>query len=393
MKHSAIIALKCGTQNYEWGVKGPKSLVAALRRRCDPKFEIKEDISYAELWMGTHPKLESQVRTAQGMVPLSIFLKENQLPGLKYLFKVLSVEKALSIQVHPDKNSAVNLHSKFPNIYQDNNHKPEMAIAISNFKALIGFRPLSEAKELIKDIPSLNNYFNIAQACDERETLKKIVSELVKLDNNALKGIFDEILASQNTDMITETFKTLFEQYKYDIGCLFLFLMNFVELKPGEAIVIGPGVPHCYLKGDIVECMANSDNVIRLGLTGKHKDVNTMLQLTDFTPYNAQHFKPETVVLDCKADTKSTTVQYKSGFDEFDIYKIHVAPRDRQVSIGVKASSIMIVISGASKVQITSKWDEKWKIRKGDVFLIKLDATLLFEDVKEELLVYIAQQN
>lgn len=173
--------IETAIQKYDWGKRGKDSLVAKLYQNLHQDFRIDDDVPYSELWMGTHPNGPSLVRvTGQ---PLSEYIAENpeclgkearkafgdQLP---YLFKVLSINKALSIQVHPNKvtfhcivnyrlmwnyflliqKHAEELHAQFPDIYKDPNHKPEMAIALTKMEALCGFRPISEIKSFVKGI-------------------------------------------------------------------------------------------------------------------------------------------------------------------------------------------------------------------------------------------------
>jgi hypothetical protein len=139
-----LFPLRCDAKTYAWGRKGEASLVATLKRSTDSDFEVGEETPYAELWMGTHPSGPSLVTLQEPWhttTPLAEMLKLNpQLSGgtpktgLPYLFKILSVRTALSIQAHPDKALARKLHAKRPDMYKDDNHKPEMAIAISKFE-------------------------------------------------------------------------------------------------------------------------------------------------------------------------------------------------------------------------------------------------------------------
>lgn len=156
--------LRCMVQNYDWGKKGMHSSVAKLFKSSNCDVEINENKSYAELWMGTHVNGPSFIKTCNSHLGDHISKNKTILGNevielfgetLPFLFKVLSVGKALSIQAHPDKKLAENLHRIHPQIYKDSNHKPELAIALTEFQALCGFRPVAEIQYFLKIIPEL----------------------------------------------------------------------------------------------------------------------------------------------------------------------------------------------------------------------------------------------
>ncbi|KAL0124075.1 hypothetical protein PUN28_006103 [Cardiocondyla obscurior] len=298
--------LKCAIQTYDWGKRGTNSIVASLLKSVNPDFLVDEQMNYAELWMGTHKNGPSYLKDTN--IPLQKYIEENietlgrqevELFGcdLPFLFKVLSIDKALSIQVHPDKKTAKELHDLYPNIYKDPNHKPELAIALSPFETLCGFRPIDEIKDYLNNIPELfavvgeNNILNLSQAavsltddalkqcfyslmtCDStkvQQQLKNLISRLCVADESYRQWVKADIL------------ERLYNDYPGDVGCFTLYLFNYVILQPGEAIYIGPNIPHAYFSGDCIECMACSDNVIRAGLTPKPKDVETLIKVLSF---------------------------------------------------------------------------------------------------------------
>ncbi len=155
--------LSPSVKNYPWGRLGKSSLVAELSLLPDA---ISEVTPYAELWMGSHPSDPSSI-LPEGPLLLEYIqanpksLGERVLakygPQLPFLFKVLSVEKALSIQAHPDKSLAGILHKRDPANYPDDNHKPELALAVSQFEVLCGFRSLEEIERLVKGKYPQNN--------------------------------------------------------------------------------------------------------------------------------------------------------------------------------------------------------------------------------------------
>ena len=167
-----VVQLIPGVQSYDWGIKGARSSrVAQFAAATEQlQFAAEDDKPYAELWMGTHPSLPSRVITSSegGYEALSSYLAshpeligdkvaakfaDEKLGCLPFLFKVLSVGKALSIQAHPDKALGRRLHQQRPDVYKDPNHKPEMAIALTPFRGFCGFRPLSEIVHFLNAVP------------------------------------------------------------------------------------------------------------------------------------------------------------------------------------------------------------------------------------------------
>ena len=139
--------LRGTVQPYAWGMVGSSSLVAQLASKSS---SIVSTQPYAEYWMGTHPKGESHLL---GQKPTSL---KSYLGGdLPFLFKVLSVETALSIQAHPNKEHARVLHKQNPKEYPDDNHKPEMAIALTEFECLCAFRPYKEIVAFLQQYEQL----------------------------------------------------------------------------------------------------------------------------------------------------------------------------------------------------------------------------------------------
>ena len=184
-KPPAALAVQAAVQNYEWGVRGggENGLVARMA-----KAPPAEGTPFAELWMGTHPKAPLKlVEAAPGAAagaPLSDFLRAHpafageksvatygdQLP---YLFKCLSVDKALSIQAHPNKTLARQLHHKDPSNYPDDNHKPELACAVTDFEGLCGFRPLAQLAQHLETFPELRTLMCEALAADVAAAVAK----------------------------------------------------------------------------------------------------------------------------------------------------------------------------------------------------------------------------
>ena len=280
--------------------------------------------------MGTHPSNPSRDLTT-GRTLLDLFSDNRQLLSqtvsakygekLPFLFKVLSVNKALSIQAHPNKKLAEQLHARDAKHYPDDNHKPEMAIAITPFEGLCGFRPLGEIAHFLKTVKPLaalvgddavSKFIQAAKGDGDEASKKKALQAafgglMVSSDDAVAKGVTELVeLAKQGAefagggvpstrgDVLAELVTRLYGQYGNDIGILVLFFLTFVTLQPGEALFLVADDIHAYVSGDIVECMAASDNVVRAGLTPKFKDVPTLVDMLtyNYAPIDEQKMTP-----------------------------------------------------------------------------------------------------
>ena len=295
--------LSCSVQTYAWGKVGSSSEVARLAEgKACREFSLKEDTNYAELWMGIHPNgparlvLEDQLLAEyieKNPDCLGKKIEERFGATLPFLFKVLSVNKALSIQAHPNKSHAEQLHAERPNIYKDPNHKPEIAVALTQFEGLCGFRPLEEIQTFLQTVPELREAVTEHQALlaatnqSYEQQLRQAFQSLMVCSPDLLKeqleALQSRLAAESSSCPVSALFLRLHSQYPGDVGCFVIYFLNHLQLLPGEAMFLGPNVPHAYLSGDCVEVMANSDNVVRAGLTPKLIDVPTLVSMLDYT--------------------------------------------------------------------------------------------------------------
>eukprot|EP01060_Flectonema_neradi_P015350 TRINITY_DN2198_c3_g1_i1.p1 TRINITY_DN2198_c3_g1~~TRINITY_DN2198_c3_g1_i1.p1 ORF type:complete len:406 (+),score=66.38 TRINITY_DN2198_c3_g1_i1:49-1218(+) len=267
-----------GVQCYGWGKLGNDSMVAKLKGASDPDFKVSDGERYAEMWIGTHPKSPSTV----GDKSLSeVITKEGYGEDMPYLLKVLSIDKALSIQAHPTKPDAEVLHSKDPKNYPDPNHKPELIVAITEIYALACFREETDIERIVSQRPTLSSL------SPSKSSLKSIMETL--LGPEGLKLVAPHKAALQSVDasqLSTEDiwFLKLNTQFPDDSGALMVYILNLLNLKPGQGVYLKPNEPHAYLSGNGVEIMAKSDNVVRAGLTPKFKDAETLLRMMTYNP-------------------------------------------------------------------------------------------------------------
>jgi mannose-6-phosphate isomerase len=379
MELSRPLKLHSPVQHYSWGMRGGDSLVARLRG------EEASSQPFAELWMGAHPSAPSKIAGDDRLVPLdqaiagepqAVLGKEAVQkfgPKLPFLFKVLSIRTALSIQAHPDKVRAGQLHARDPLHYPDDNHKPELAIAVSPVELLYGFRHLREVRENFQRLPELTELLRE----DERQRLN---SPAYAGDLDLLQDLYTSVLEARpenvarvHRSMIArlhtleqrtpedEWVLRLAEDYtEGDVGLFSFYLLNFLRLQPDEAIFVGPNMPHAYLHGDVVECMANSDNVVRAGLTGKFKDVETLLEMLHFRPAAAE-------ILDPPKDENGRRA-YATPAGEFFVESFEGrSGEERTFSSSGKAVELLFCLCGSGQILCKS---ETQSFSAGDAFLI-----------------------
>ncbi|KAJ0400326.1 hypothetical protein ATCC90586_007785 [Pythium insidiosum] len=238
-------------QNYAWGKRGLQSVVAQLQA--------------------------AGAASTTGELP--------------FLFKVLSVNKALSIQAHPDLALAKTLHAQFPELYKDPNHKPEMAIALTRFEALCQFRSLDEIVahvEAVAELRALAGREAAHQLMEQRNAaaLRAFFRGFIHADRErisaAIASLRDRLLAQASRSALETLVLRLIDEYDVDIGCFCPYLLNYVTLEPGECVFLSANEPHAYLSGDCIECMACSDNVVRAGLTPKFIDKATLCDMLTY---------------------------------------------------------------------------------------------------------------
>lgn len=327
------IPLSGVVQNYAWGKPGDVSLVSRYAGMNDASKP------FAELWFGTHPKgpttgiFDGSSRVLRDVVtenPREVLGADvvnkfgNELP---FLFKVLSINEALSIQSHPSKktnpwagqrdiplafkdNHAGYLRWKDPQNYPDDNHKPEIAVALTTLSLLHGFKPvdkllasLSATPEMIALVGS-ERVQALAQAHDasaQAAAVKEIYRAVVEStpeQRATHMGAFHGRLTAGDTPLTWERahLEKMFATYgAADVGIPTSLLMNWVQVAPGNAVYMGPNELHAYLAGDIIECMAASDNVVRAGLTPKFQDKEELLAMVDVTPAPTVIVTPEPI--------------------------------------------------------------------------------------------------
>ncbi|TDZ15887.1 Mannose-6-phosphate isomerase [Colletotrichum orbiculare MAFF 240422] len=422
-----LFKLQCGVNSYEWGKTGEDSAAARFAATTPAEgFNIQSDKPYAELWMGTHPSNPSK-DVQSGRTLLDLVQDNRQLLSapvasrygskLPFLFKVLSINKALSIQAHPNKKLAEKLHASDPKNYPDDNHKPEMAIAITPFEGLCGFRPLAEISHFLSTVPPLKSLVKDDKADEFINTVKgdeDAESADTKARNKtALQHIFASLLSATPEEVETETKRlvdlassegstfagggagpsdgaTLSElivrnhaAFGSDIGLFVLFFLNYVTMEPGEAMFLRADDIHAYLKGDIIECMAASDNVVRAGFTPKFKDVTTLVDMLtyNYAPIEEQKMSPSEypyATLNRNAySSGSAVILYDPPIDEFSVVRsVLKGDASKATFDPLEGPSIIICTSGKGTIAVGPTVQ---KMSEGNVFFVGSTAEVVLQ--------------
>ncbi|CAI4467573.1 CBM_collapsed_G0017860.mRNA.1.CDS.1 [Saccharomyces cerevisiae] len=400
-----LFRLDAGYQQYDWGKIGSSSAVAQFAAHSDPSVQIEQDKPYAELWMGTHSKMPSYnheskeslrdiiSKNPSAMLGKDIIDKFHATNELPFLFKVLSIEKVLSIQAHPDKALGKILHAQDPKNYPDDNHKPEMAIAVTDFEGFCGFKPLQEIADELKRIPELRNIVgeetsrnfieNIQPSAQkgspEDEQNKKLLQAVfsrvmnasddeIKIQARSLVERSKNSPSDFNKPDLPELIQRLNKQFPDDVGlfcgCL---LLNHCRLNAGEAIFLRAKDPHAYISGDIMECMAASDNVVRAGFTPKFKDVKNLVSMLTYTYDPVEKQKMQPLKFD-RSSGNGKAVLYNPPIEEFAVLETTFDEKLGQRHFeGVDGPSILITTKGNGYIKADG---QKLKAEPGFVFFI-----------------------
>ncbi len=352
-------------QHYAWG--GSKYIAHLLN------IENNENKQFAEYWLGAHDNASAEmVVSDQEEIKLNDYIKSfpletlgfeasQQFGRLPYLLKILDVKDMLSIQVHPTKKNAIKEFAaeNMKNIpltaghrnYKDDNHKPELMLALSEFWLLHGFKSAKKLKKTLQRTPELKFLLSIFENGNYYELYRTVMEMDQEIVNETLKPLLDRIIPAYQNNELQKTDEdfwaaraalTYNEPDKIDRGIFSIYLFNLLHLRPGEAIFQDAGLPHAYMEGQNVEIMANSDNVLRGGLTPKHVDVNELLKHVKFE---------ETLPHIIREKSKTEHISaYITPAADFVLSKIEI-DKGQTISIRSRSVEIFIVLKGLVDVQ------------------------------------------
>lgn len=328
----------------------------------------------AELWIGAHPGDPSTIGTESGQVSLLDHIAagaERELgadtagtfgPRLPFLLKVLAAAEPLSLQAHPSAEQAragfaqeqaagLDFNSAHRN-YKDASHKPELICALTEFEALCGFRDPASSVALLSELncPELNRYLALLSGQPDSQGTRALFSSIITMPPAALVPLLDSVLAAcvervrAGSEFNAEyrTALELGERYPGDPGVLASLLMNRMTLQPGQALYLGAGNLHAYLSGTGVEIMANSDNVLRGGLTPKHVDVPELMRVLDFEVGDIPVIKP--------VPDGAGVWHYPTPAAEFSLSRLEPAVTNSGIQLNHRGPQVVLVVDGVAEL-------------------------------------------
>ncbi len=370
--------LENSIQHYPWGERGKDAYIPRLLG-----LEVESDTApFAELWIGTHPSAPSKVIIDAGKdmllseliskYPTEVLgaaVRDKFNGQLPFLLKVLSAREILSIQMHPNKEQALELHKQDPKNYPDANHKPEIAIALDSLTALVGLIDDEELRSVIQRYPELRAVTAYEPSLDQTaETSFKNLLQRAEQDPSSIAEAIDKIrnrLLRKPKLLLLRKEKIFLEysmEYPGDVGLLTIFLLNLYTFSKNQGMFTPPDIPHAYVQGNIVECMASSDNVVRVGLTNKYKDIKSLLKILD--PKQS----PKIFHSSLKFFRKET---YSVPTPEYRVIRQRLLPRQEVIDHGNGSLRIFLVIKGALQLEWQTKEEiSRFELQRGQSALV-----------------------
>jgi len=356
-------------RHYDWG---GTSFIPTMMG-----IENVNHLPYAEYWMGAHPSASSMVQLENGTKSLDLLINEQPekwLGGstlkdfgvLPYLFKVLDVANMLSIQVHPNKENAIKGFDKeqakgIPidashRNYKDKNHKPEIMVALSDFWLLHGFLPVAELEQRLQTYLPLQSLMTEFNGGDYQKLYQYFMQLPVAASDQILKPLLVEAAVAVKKGTVEKS-NPHYWAYKYyadgipvsniDKGIFSIYILNIVHVPKYQGVFQGAGLLHAYLEGQNIELMANSDNVLRGGLTSKYVDINELIAHISFVPTNPSLLKGDKINMH--------EINYPSAVKDFGLTKISLKPGESS-TLSTDSMEILLVTEGEVSIdQLTLK--------------------------------------
>lgn len=370
-------------RHYPWG---SRELIANLRG------EEAASRPEAEVWFGAHPAASATVGdselidiiTADPDYQLGERVRDRFGDNLPFLLKLLAAAEPLSLQAHPSLTQAqegferenaqgIDIAADNRN-YKDANHKPELIVALTEFEAMAGFRPIAKTLELFEalDCAELERYLAMLDRSEASESadLRVLFTTWITIPSASRTKLIDDIVTSAALalarpdlpEWMAEELSNvvaLHQRYPYDVGVLGALLLNKFTLQPGEGLYLNAGQLHAYVKGLGVEIMANSDNVLRGGLTSKHVDVPELVRVLEFESLEDPRVNPE---------IEGSHVAYPTPIDEFSLSKWELT---EEATFNEDGPAIVLVTDGTAeltcgKQHVSAKAGEAVWVPAGD---------------------------
>lgn len=374
-----VAPLTAAVQNYAWGLPASPQCIVSRIYSANCNSPVDSQLPYAELWVGTHRSAPARV----GSDTLSDYLQAHGLPAqVPYLLKILSVARPLSIQAHPDRALAAQLHAANPAAYRDANHKPEMAVALTAFEGMCNFQSAHLIESNLRRFPSLLDLCGgqdtvklLLRPESKKEALRSVFGSLMKADVSDVHRVLNDVfeIASNERSQMDDLFLRLVGYYPGDVGCLAAYLLNHVRISPGQAFFMAANEPHAYLKGQCVEIMACSDNVVRAGLTPKFKDVSTLVDMLTY-----QDGPPK--IMDGHVVDKFSRV-YQPPAEEFQLTKVVIPAGEKYELPAGKGVGMIMVVEGIGALSLADggHHGKSLPLAMGNIYVVTDTTTLVVE--------------
>ncbi|MGW3072010.1 mannose-6-phosphate isomerase, class I [Kitasatospora sp. NPDC001132] len=360
--------LRNPVRRYAWG--SPTAIPALTGTAPD-------GTPQAELWLGAHPSAPSLLVTGDGTngdgdgdvpQPLNELIDADPDgllgpdtvrrfgPALPFLFKVLAADRALSLQVHPTRaqaeagyaaEQARGIPPDAPErVFKDRGHKPELICALGDFEALCGFRPAAATARLLDALGVLPSWAAALRTRPAEAVLPELLRAGLNADAAELAAVTGALRSAAAAGgpygASCAAYVRLAEEYPGDRGLLAALPLNHVRLGAGQALYLDAGVPHAYLRGVGVELMAESDNVLRCGLTAKHVDPDGLLAVTSF-----RTGEPEVLVP--RPTGRDGEEAFASPAEEFGLSRLR--PGAVAVRVELATPQILLCVSGWARLR------------------------------------------
>uniref|UniRef100_A0A915AHT3 mannose-6-phosphate isomerase n=1 Tax=Parascaris univalens TaxID=6257 RepID=A0A915AHT3_PARUN len=420
-KESIMERLQCHVQNYAWGKKGMNSEVARIYA-AGHDTKIDSDKSYAELWMGTHP--DGPARVKRTNMKLSSYITESEKSvyernaketHLPFIMKLMSIEKTLSLQVHPTKEQAARLNDRDPAHYPDRNHKPELAYALTRFELLCGFRPAVEISRNISAFPELEELMGDDTSKAFQTLVRAGISEECATTKAALAVCFKKLIHARKdtrrvcslinsflhrldngergclTEATVEVIRKMAVDFPGDVGIFSPLFLNHIILEPGECCYYAAEELHAYLSGECVECVGCSNNTIRAACTPKYIDVDALCEVLNYRMGDPSYY----LVPPMKLRGFEHVNEYAPDCKDFTLHEIKIASPSGNSPVPIPSlacGSIMVVVEGEAQLENLSergyRRDKRIQVTRGDIIYIAPGSQLCFFECQRDILAY-----
>lgn len=406
MTDGGVLPLQGVVQHYDWGGHNfIPDLLDIENATCKP---------FAELWIGAHAKAPSIAEFEGAEEPLDELIARNPAAilgsaasqhfhgRLPYLLKILDVSKMLSIQAHPtlaqaregfarENAEGIPLEARNRN-YKDDNHKPEIGVALTEFWMLHGFRPLEQIARMFGETPELSSLMpelphRLAEAHHNHELrrglLRELYSSVMTMPQERVDALLNPLLsrlrAQPSAGKDSPGYWALRAADNFplpgghrDRGIFSIYLLNLVHMQPGQGTFQPAGVLHAYLEGVNVELMANSDNVLRGGLTTKHVDVPELLNILTFEGATPEVFEGSMV----SGPNGSNDRVYPTPAEEFELSRVSLPARGRYAGNASYGPKTLLVLQGSGTLTAAGR---STLLRPGSISLVLCGTQFVIE--------------